>query len=86
MTCSLVGSIDIARAGAVELCGGPRIDVGFGRAETLEPAPSGRLPDKDDRADSLVERFAARGLTGVELVALSGAHTLDDAVDAQGGG
>ena len=79
--CSLPDIIAVAGAVAVRLCGGPDIQVGLGRGEDLRPSPTGRLPDKEDDADSLLQRFAAMGLDGEELVALSGAHTIGDAED-----
>ena len=73
--------IAIAGAVAVEICGGPIINVTLGRKENLEVAPEARLPDENDGADQLKQTFGRMGFTAKELVTLSGAHTLGDARD-----
>ena len=78
---SLPDIIAISGAVAVEICGGPTIDVGLGRIENCDPAPESRLPDENDNANKLRETFGRMGLSLKDLVVLSGAHTLGDAKD-----
>ena len=78
---SLSDIIAVAGAVAVEICGGPTIDVGLGREDNLEVSPDGRLPDENDEIDHLKNTFDRMGLSTKDLVVLSGAHTLGDARD-----
>ena len=71
--------IALGGAAAVEKCGGPTIRVGLGRVDATEPAPDHRLPASDEGADMLRAHFEMMGLGALELVALSGAHTLGKA-------
>ena len=71
--------IALGGAAAVEKCGGPVIRIGLGRIDATEPAPEQRLPASDAGADKLKEHFEMMGLGPLELVALSGAHTLGKA-------
>ena len=73
--------IAIAGAVAVEITGGPTIEVGVGRGDRLEPAPGGRLPDENDDKNKLLKTFVRMGLTAKDLVVLTGAHTIGDAHD-----
>lgn len=77
----------MASAVAVELAGGPKLPVRYGRVDVTEPgdcAPEGRLPSagpplhdgSKNVADHLRRIFGRMGLTDQDIVALSGAHTL----------
>lgn len=77
----------MASAVAVELAGGPRIPMRYGREDVLdtaECAPEGRLPSAGapyhdgaaSAGDHLRRIFGRMGMTDQEVVALSGAHTL----------
>lgn len=68
--------IAIGGAAAIEKCGGPVIQVGLGRMDATEPAPTQRLPGGYEGAAMLKRMFARMGLGVRDLVALSGAHTL----------
>jgi L-ascorbate peroxidase len=68
--------IALAGAAAVQKSGGPVIQVGLGRTDGDQPAPTGRLPGGYEGAALLKSTFARMGLSSRDLVALSGAHTL----------
>ncbi|MED6139423.1 putative L-ascorbate peroxidase 6 [Stylosanthes scabra] len=68
--------IAVAGAEAVEICGGPSIQVSLGRLDSAEPDPEGKLPEESLNASSLKKCFQRKGFSTQELVALSGAHTL----------
>ncbi|KOM41994.1 hypothetical protein LR48_Vigan04g219200 [Vigna angularis] len=68
--------IAVAGAEAVEVCGGPPIQVSLGRLDALVPDPEGRLPEESLNASGLKKCFQSKGLSTQELVALSGAHTI----------
>jgi L-ascorbate peroxidase len=72
--------VALAGAAAVEKCGGPVIHVGLGRVDATEPAPEHRLPASDEGADRLRAHFEMMGLGPLEMVALSGGHTLGGAI------
>ncbi len=73
--------IAVAGAAAIEICGGPIINVSLGRKESFDDAPKARLPDENDGSEKLKKTFDRMGFTTKELVVLSGAHTLGDARD-----
>ncbi|KAJ7540679.1 hypothetical protein O6H91_10G026300 [Diphasiastrum complanatum] len=71
----------LASATAIELAGGPKIPMKYGRVETAGPEDcvrEGNLPDAGppNPAEHLRNVFYRMGLTDKEIVALSGAHTL----------
>lgn len=69
----------LASVQAIAFAGGPKIPFRFGRkdaAKELEPTPSDRLPDADQRMPHLRDVFYRMGMNDWEIVALSGAHTL----------
>ncbi|XP_057434468.1 putative L-ascorbate peroxidase 6 isoform X3 [Lotus japonicus] len=68
--------IAVAGAEAVEVCGGPAIQVSLGRQDSLGPDPEGKLPEESLNASGLKKCFHRKGFTTQELVALSGAHTI----------
>jgi len=71
--------VAVGGAAAVEKCGGPAIQIGLGRTDGSEPAPTNRLPGGYEGAELLKRMFARMGLGPRELVALSGGHTLGHA-------
>ncbi|CAK8568623.1 unnamed protein product [Lathyrus sativus] len=68
--------IAVAGAEAIEVCGGPTIQVSLGRQDSLGPDPEGKLPEETLDASGLKRCFQKKGFSTQELVALSGAHTL----------
>nr|AII99883.1 peroxidase [Cicer arietinum] len=68
--------ISVAGAEAVEVCGGPAIQVRLGRQDSLGPDSEGKLPEETLDASGLKKCFQKKGFSTQELVALSGAHTL----------
>ncbi|XP_061341023.1 putative L-ascorbate peroxidase 6 isoform X2 [Gastrolobium bilobum] len=68
--------IAVAGAEAVEVCGGPPIQVSLGRLDSQRPDPEGRLPEESLSASDLKKCFQRKSFSTQELVALSGAHTL----------
>ncbi|CAI5471507.1 unnamed protein product [Closterium sp. Yama58-4] len=71
----------LASAIAVELAGGPKIPMKYGRVDARGPedcTPDGTLPDAGppSPADHLRKVFYRMGLDDKDIVALSGAHTL----------
>ncbi|MGH1469384.1 MAG: peroxidase family protein [Bdellovibrionales bacterium] len=78
---SVADYIAMAGAVAVEITGGPVIEISLSRVDVNSPAPDGRLPDEHDDAKKLLSTFERMGLDTKDLVVLSGAHTLGDAED-----
>lgn len=68
--------VAVAGAVAVEMCGGPKIEVGMGRVEAEGPLPPYRLPTEDTDVSVIKHEFLRRGFEAKDLVALSGAHTI----------
>jgi L-ascorbate peroxidase len=68
--------IAVGAAAAIQKCGGPAIEVGLGRLDSPEPAPTNRLPGGFEGAPMLKRIFARMGLSTQDLVVLSGAHVL----------
>lgn len=71
----------LASALAIELAGGPKIPMKYGRVDTTGPEQcikEGNLPDAGppNPAEHLRNVFYRMGLNDKEIVALSGAHTL----------
>lgn len=73
--------IQASSTSAIEFAGGPAIPFRFGRKDAPESecTPDGRLPDATKGIPHLREVFNRMGLGDVEIVALSGAHTLGKA-------
>ncbi|KAF9592985.1 hypothetical protein IFM89_019562 [Coptis chinensis] len=64
---------------AVEITGGPEVPFHPGREDKPVPPPEGRLPDATKGSDHLRDVFVKQmGLSDQDIVALSGAHTLDE--------
>ena len=68
--------IVVLGAWAVEVCGGPRMDVLIGRVDASEPDAENMIPDENLPAQGIKESFARMGLDTLDLVALSGSHAL----------
>jgi hypothetical protein len=70
----------MAGAVAVEVTGGPEVDIRMGRTDKASEAegvpPNGRLPDASQGAAHLREVFNRMGFNDRDIVALSGGHTL----------
>lgn len=75
---SFADLIALGGAWAVEATGGPKFLslIPVGRVDAEAADPPGRLPSEDADAAQLVSSFAEKGLTTLDLVSLSGAHTL----------
>ncbi|RVW38553.1 L-ascorbate peroxidase 3 [Vitis vinifera] len=61
---------------AVEITGGPTIDFVPGRKDSMISPKEGRLPDAKKGVSHLRDIFYRMGLSGKDIVALSGGHTL----------
>ncbi|KAJ1415931.1 Peroxidase, active site [Sesbania bispinosa] len=55
--------IAVAGAEAVEICGGPPIQVSLGRQDSLEPDPEGKLPEETLDASGLKKCFKRKGFS-----------------------
>jgi L-ascorbate peroxidase len=75
-TVSWADLIQAAGVLAVKYCGGPEIPFRFGRVDSAQSAAPGLLPSPFWGVKQLRQNFYRMGLTDVDLVALSGAHTL----------
>lgn len=63
----------LAGAVGVELCGGPVIDLRYGRKDSRQSAPANRLPDEKLGVTSMVAAFERMGLSkAVFLASLNG--------------
>jgi L-ascorbate peroxidase len=84
--------IQLASATAVEVAGGPKIDMKYGRVDgtptDLQPAPFG-LPGVctggEDAVQHLKDVFYKYGMDDKDIVALSGAHTIGRAFNDRSG-
>ncbi|EKG20109.1 Fungal lignin peroxidase [Macrophomina phaseolina MS6] len=74
-----VGTADLiqfAGALATATCPlGPRIAVKVGRQDSSTPSAEGQLPSSRSSASVLIDQFAAKGFSEIDLVALVGAHS-----------
>ncbi len=68
--------VALAGAVAVEVTGGPIIDLPLGRPDALCPPPHEKLPTAETSIEQLKRLFSDFGFSVREMVALSGAHTL----------
>jgi catalase (peroxidase I) len=75
-TVSWADLIAIGGAAAICKCQGPTIELGLGRLDHDQAAPTNRLFGGYEDAALLKRGFARMGLTPRDLVALSGAHVL----------
>ena len=77
--------IQMASAEAIELAGGPRIPMVYGRVDADRCPSEGNLPDAMQGAQHLRDVFHRMGFNDREIVALSGAHTLGRAFKERSG-
>ncbi|CAM9002484.1 unnamed protein product [Rhodiola kirilowii] len=81
-TVSCADIIAIAARDSVTLRGGPWWDVWLGRRDSLKASFDGAnkfIPSPNSSLEALVSNFAQQGLNVVDLVALSGGHTIGKA-------
>lgn len=75
--------MNLATREAVKQSGGPDYTVPTGRLDSLEPAPrtavEQSLPAPFFDVSQLLENFGRKGMENLDLVALSGAHTIGKA-------
>ena len=82
--------IQLASAVAIELAGGPKLAMRYGRLDAPAASADGRLPaalhaSSTDAAAHLRAVFHRMGFSDQEIVALSGAHTLGRAFHDRSG-
>lgn len=90
---SFADIIQMASAEAIQLAGGPRIDMRYGRLDATQCPKEGNLPGAQkpfgDGAKSAAEHlrnvFHRMGFSDQEIVCLSGAHTLGRAFKERSG-
>ncbi|CAL9170981.1 unnamed protein product [Musa hybrid cultivar] len=78
-TVSCADILVLAARDAVELTGGPWVEVPLGRRDGLVSSASNVRPNMVDTSfsvDELAQRFTSKGLSMDDLVVLSGAHTV----------
>ncbi|CAL9748183.1 unnamed protein product [Musa acuminata subsp. burmannicoides] len=78
-TVSCADILVLAARDAVELTGGPSVEVPLGRRDGLVSSASNVRPNMVDTSfsvDELSQRFTSKGLSMDDLVVLSGAHTV----------
>ncbi|XP_042418222.1 peroxidase 18-like [Zingiber officinale] len=78
-TVSCADTLVLAARDAVELTGGPSVQVQLGRRDGLVSSAANVRPNMVDTTfsvDELADRFASIGLSIDDLVVLSGAHTI----------
>ncbi|XP_049365390.1 peroxidase 72-like [Solanum verrucosum] len=71
----------LAARDSIVLAGGPSWEVPLGRRDSREASLSGSnndIPAPNNTFDTIFTKFNSRGLDLVDLVALSGAHTIGD--------
>jgi len=73
---SFADVIAASGAYAVELTGGPKIDVPFGRIDATAADPENRMPSETLSGAETRASFAAAGYSTQEMIALAGAHTI----------
>ncbi|XP_061375711.1 peroxidase 46-like [Gastrolobium bilobum] len=81
-TVSCADIIALAARDAVEVAGGPMIEIPTGRRDGMVSAASNVRPNIVDTSftmDEMVKLFSNKGLSLLDLVVLSGAHTIGTA-------
>ena len=73
---SFADCIAAAGAYAVEITGGPVIEVPLGRIDADKADPEGRMPGESLTGAEQRDAFGAMGMSTQEMVALAGAHTI----------
>ncbi|KMT09475.1 hypothetical protein BVRB_6g129470 [Beta vulgaris subsp. vulgaris] len=82
MTVSCADILAITARDATVLTGGPSWVVPLGRRDTLDASLSGsnyNIPAPNNTFQTILTKFKLKGLDLVDLVALSGSHTIGDA-------
>ncbi|EDQ92537.1 uncharacterized protein MONBRDRAFT_13407 [Monosiga brevicollis MX1] len=84
---SWADAIQMAGALAVELAGGPKLAMRYGRVDVEAAAVDGNLPDAmaSNPAQHLRQVFERMGFNDRDIVALSGAHTIGRAFKGRSG-
>ncbi|KAL5705574.1 peroxidase [Ranunculus cassubicifolius] len=81
-TVSCADIVAIAARDSVVLAGGPRWEVPLGRRDSLGASLSGsnnNIPAPNNTFQTILTKFKLQGLNIVDLVALSGSHTIGNA-------
>ena len=74
---SAADMIQFAAATAISACPlGPRVQALVGRTDNSEAAPLNSVPGSRDPISSILEKFAAKGFSGDDVVALMGTHSV----------
>ena len=74
---SAADMIQFAAATAISSCPlGPRVKALVGRKDSSKAAPLNSVPSSRDSISSILEKFAAKGFSGDDLVALLGTHSV----------
>ncbi|KAJ4321698.1 hypothetical protein N0V94_002790 [Neodidymelliopsis sp. IMI 364377] len=74
---SAADMIQFAAATAISACPlGPRVKALVGRVDSSEAAPLNSMPGSRDPIDSILEKFAAKGFSPDDVVALMGTHSV----------
>ncbi|KAJ8485319.1 hypothetical protein OPV22_017804 [Ensete ventricosum] len=81
-TVSCADILVLAARDAVELTGGPSVEIPLGRRDGVVSSAASVRPNMVDTTftvDQLAQRFSSKGLSMDDLVVLSGAHTIGSA-------
>lgn len=74
---SAADMIQFAAATAISVCPlGPRVKALVGRIDGREAAPLNSVPSSRDPIDSILAKFAAKGFSADDVVALMGTHSV----------
>lgn len=74
---SAADMIQFAAATAISACPlGPRVQALVGRKDSSEAAPLNSVPGSRDPISSILEKFAAKGFSPDDVVALMGTHSV----------
>ncbi|KZM24783.1 Manganese peroxidase [Ascochyta rabiei] len=74
---SAADMIQFAAATAISSCPlGPRVKALVGRKDSSDAAPLNSMPGSRDSIDSILDKFAAKGFSGDDVVALMGTHSV----------
>lgn len=67
--------------GLASCSGGPVISFYSGRQDSFSATPLGMMPNAQTDAKTMVDLFSSRNFSNIELVALTGAHTIGRQLD-----
>lgn len=74
---SAADMIQFAAAAAISACPlGPRVKALVGRTDSDEAAPLNSMPGSRDSIESILAKFAAKGFSADDVVALMGTHSV----------